>query len=84
MTRNLTLATLAVCFWASCSATSDASPDFGLFENGENHVATFSGFADNFEACQVAAAAFDRESGADPAAWAAVGKKPDVWVCSKL
>ena len=69
---------------ASCSDSSNESPDFGLFENGENHVATFSGVVDNFEACQVAAVAFDRESAANPAAWATVGKKPDKWVCAKL
>jgi hypothetical protein len=68
----------------ACSSGNDASPAYGLFENGEHHVATFSGFVDNFEGCQLAADAFNTESARDPAAWAAIGKKPDTWVCAKL
>lgn len=69
---------------AACSPKKGESPEFGLYENGENLTASFFGFMDNFEACQLAAKAFNRESQSDPAAWAAVGKKPDEWVCAKL
>lgn len=67
----------------ACSGRENVSPPFGLYENGEHLVATFHGFADNFAACQIAATAFNTASQSDPAAWAAVGKEPDQWVCAK-
>lgn len=69
---------------AACSPKQTESAHFGLYENGEHLVATFNGFMDNFEACQLAATAFNQQSQSDLAAWAAVGKKPDEWVCAKL
>ena len=67
-----------------CAPKPAESAGFGLFENGVNHVATFHGFMDNFEACQLAARAFNAESSKDPEAWKAIGKEPDQWVCGKL
>ena len=68
----------------ACSPKQPKPPHFGLYENGEHLVASFTGFMDNLEACQLAAKAFNQESQSDPDAWAAVGKKPDEWVCVKL
>jgi hypothetical protein len=69
---------------AACSPKQPEPSDFGLYENGEHLVATFTGFIDNLEACQLAAKTFREESHSDPAAWAAINKKPDDWVCAKL
>jgi hypothetical protein len=53
---------LVVAFLSGCAQENRESAQFGLFENGVNHVATFHGFMDNFEACQLAAKSFNEAS----------------------
>lgn len=62
---------------------SEKKDAFTLYENGTNPVASFYGFVDNLEQCQRAASIYNAESSSDPEAWAAVGRRPNIWTCAR-
>jgi hypothetical protein len=70
------VASLIALALTACSSR-DETPDFGLFKNGADHVATIHGFVDNFEECQRVASWYNEHS-------ANSGAESRLWSCAAL